>query len=68
VDREGAAEDMSEGFVRMREAMEARLDKRRLTSLTDQLPGSGWSGPRIVENSGILYFIHVCIKFHVKES
>jgi hypothetical protein len=36
-------------------AMQAWLDKLRLASLADQRPHNGWSTPRIVESSGILY-------------
>jgi hypothetical protein len=34
-----------------------RLDQLKLTSLADQRPRSGWSRPRIVKTSDILYFI-----------
>jgi hypothetical protein len=37
--------------------MQARLDRFMLTNLSDQRPRSGWSRPRDLENSDILYFI-----------
>jgi hypothetical protein len=36
--------------------MQVRLDQLMLTSLADQRPRRGWSRPRIVETSDILYF------------
>jgi hypothetical protein len=37
--------------------MQVRLDQLKRNSLVDQRPRSGWSRPRIVETSDILYFI-----------
>jgi hypothetical protein len=45
------------------EVMQVRLDQLKLNSLADQRPRGGWSRPRIVETSDILYFIHVCRQY-----
>jgi hypothetical protein len=39
------------------EVRQVRLDQLMLSRLVDQRPRSGWSKPRIVETSDILYFI-----------
>jgi hypothetical protein len=40
--------------------MHVRRDQLKLTRFDDQRPRIGWSMPRIVENSHILYFTLVC--------
>jgi hypothetical protein len=42
------------------EVRQVRLDQLKLNSLVDLRPRSGWSKPRIVVTSDILYFILVC--------